>query len=120
MSDEPSGRIEGRGDHCRPVEAGPPPKGWIRANLQEADGTLRAVYLDPKSINRKQEPRSILTEAQKQQITRLREFFRDHDNRPLREWLYDFSCDEHPDREISIYEAMANVYQAECLRRQAQ
>jgi hypothetical protein len=58
-----------------------------------------------------------LTPAQVDRITRLHETFRDVDPTPLSKWLEDFKRDNDPDREIRIYEGMAEAYQAFCTGR---
>jgi len=47
-------------------------------------------------------------------ITKLHDTFQDVDPTPLSKWLDDFKQDQHPDREVEIYEAMARAYTAYC------
>ena len=47
-------------------------------------------------------------------ITKLHDTFQDVDPTPLAKWLDDFKRDEHPDREVEIYEAMARAYTEYC------
>jgi hypothetical protein len=47
-------------------------------------------------------------------ITRLHDTFAEVDPTPLSKWIDDFKHDEHPDREVRIYEAMGRAYTAYC------
>lgn len=47
-------------------------------------------------------------------LTRLQQIFAEVDPTPLAGWIDDFRRDQHPEREIAIYEAMARAYTGYC------
>jgi hypothetical protein len=49
-------------------------------------------------------------------IALLQKTFGDVDPTPFEKWVDDFKRDRHPDREIAIYEAMAQAYTEYCAR----
>jgi hypothetical protein len=57
-----------------------------------------------------------LTPDQMRRIAVLQKTFGDVDPTPLEEWVDDFKRDRNPDREIAIYEAMAQAYTGYCTR----
>jgi hypothetical protein len=58
-----------------------------------------------------------LNAGQIERITKLHDAFREVDPTPQTKWLDDFKRDQHPDREIQIYEGMAEAYTAYCASR---
>ena len=58
-----------------------------------------------------------LTPSQIERIGKLQKTFVDVDPTPLAKWIEDFSRDADPDREIRIYEGMAEAYAAYCAGR---
>jgi hypothetical protein len=53
-----------------------------------------------------------LTADQERRVRSLQALFADVDHHPPEKWIEDFRRDQHPDREIAIYEDMAKAYQA--------
>ncbi len=53
-----------------------------------------------------------LTEIQKSRITAVQKAFSEVDPTPLGKWMEDFQRDRDPDREIEIWEAMAEPFTA--------
>lgn len=58
-----------------------------------------------------------LTQAQLDRIKKLQAVFAEVDSMPLEKWVDDFSRDLHPDRELAIYEGMAEAYETYCAGR---
>jgi hypothetical protein len=75
--------------------------------LGRADG----VTLAPGPIRHE-----TLTPDQMKRLTVLQKTFGDVDPTPLEKWVDDFKRDLHPDREIAIYESMAQAYTEYCGR----
>jgi hypothetical protein len=86
-----------------------PPRGWVRG---EDPDTGERFWFDPLTA-KQSEPRTVLTEEQRARIKKCQWALREHDPRPLDEWLLNFSRDEHPDREIEVYEAIVAAYREE-------
>jgi hypothetical protein len=57
-----------------------------------------------------------LTPDQMRRIAVLQKTFGDVDPTPIEKWVDDFKRDRDPDREIAIYEAMAQAYTGYCTR----
>ncbi len=55
-----------------------------------------------------------LTSDQTARITALQRTFSEVDNTSLEKWIDDFKRDQDPEREIKIWENMAQAYQAYC------
>jgi hypothetical protein len=55
-----------------------------------------------------------LTPTQIARIEAIQKTFAEFDPSPLDKWIDDFKRDQHPDREIAIYEAMAQAYTGYC------
>jgi hypothetical protein len=53
-----------------------------------------------------------------ERIRKLQQTFSEVDPMPLEKWVDDFKRDKDPDREIRIYEGMAEAYTAYCSGRQ--
>lgn len=51
-----------------------------------------------------------LTPEQERRIRTIHETFYEHDSRPLATAVEDFRRDMHPDREIAVWEQMAEAY----------
>src|SRR6266542_1107980 len=67
-----------------------------------AAGPLRHDSLTPQQVDRLRAIQAVLAEV---------------DTNPLEKWIDDFRRDVNPDREISIYEAIAQAYQTFCASR---
>jgi hypothetical protein len=50
-------------------------------------------------------------------ITKLHDTFNEVDPSPLSKWMDDFMRDQHPEREVEIYEGMARAYTTFCTGR---
>lgn len=61
-------------------------------------------------------PQSKLTPEQIQRVATVQKVFAEIDATPLEDWTRDFERDRNPEREIAIYEAMAQAYTAFCAR----
>jgi hypothetical protein len=46
------------------------------------------------------------------QVKRLQKTFSEVDSSPLEKWVEDFKRDSHPEKELEIWEAMANAYES--------
>lgn len=68
--------------------------------------SINAARLEPGSI------RHVLSPEQRTRIAAVQKTLADVDSSSLERWFEDFSRDEHPDREIEIYEAIAAAYSA--------
>jgi hypothetical protein len=55
-----------------------------------------------------------LTTEQVERISKVQEVFRQVDSAPLSAWLNDFKREVDPDRELRIYEGMAEAFTAYC------
>lgn len=58
-----------------------------------------------------------LSADQMERIKKLHQTFHEVDSSPLEKWVDDFKRDANPDREIRIYEGMAEAYTAYCAGR---
>jgi hypothetical protein len=74
-------------------------------------------WSDPSTIRPGPIQHHQLSTGQLKRITKLHDTFREVDPTPLEKWLDDFKRDQHPDREIQIYEGMAEAYTAYCASR---
>lgn len=61
--------------------------------------------------------KSELTTQQQEQIKKLQWGFRFADARSLSQWFDNFRRDEHPDREIAIYEGLLPIFKGEVAKR---
>lgn len=89
-----------------------PPPGWIQAIIRDSDGTENKYWVDPYQLNHG-EPTSELTVEQIKAIKSIHHCLSDVDNSPLDVWLYNFSCNEYPDREIGVFALIAKVIEQE-------
>lgn len=101
-----------------------PPKGHILAYVVDAEsGTSELQWVDPQQIDHEESVRVFgrreLTQEQRDRIKRVQWTLKEHDRMGLERWYYNFSCDMHPDREIFIWEAVAQTYQEELALRPA-
>lgn len=55
-----------------------------------------------------------LSAAQMERIKKLQQTFSEVDPMPLEKWVDDFKRDLNPDRELRVYEGMAEAYTAYC------
>jgi hypothetical protein len=86
-----------------------PPSGWI---LVRETGTGKEFWADPKTLKRGPAI-SELSAEQHRRIERVAAALQEHDASTLAEWLDNMSRDHHPEVEISIWERVASVYEAE-------
>jgi hypothetical protein len=89
---------------CRPQQPQTP----------NVDGTPQTKWIDPNSIAPSPIRHERLTAEQVTRVKRLQETFKDVDPSPLEKWVEDFKRDEDPDREIRVFEGMAEAYRAFC------
>jgi hypothetical protein len=74
----------------------------------------RVEWVDPKTIQPGPIRRDALSAEQMDRLRALQATFAEVDSMPFEKWVEDFKRDTDPDREIRIYEAMAEVYLAYC------
>lgn len=74
-------------------------------------------WVDPASVQPGPVLRDSLTKEQEQRIRRVREVFVDVDSSPEEKWFNDFKRDVDPDREIAVWERMAQAYKRYCSTR---
>ncbi len=88
-----------------------PPKGHT---LAIRDGEFG--WLPPGVVN-KAVPVTILTPEQQERIKKIQWAFKNVDDLPLSTWLYNFSCDQHPEREITLHERLLPIFREEVRKR---
>jgi hypothetical protein len=71
-------------------------------------------WLDPAKLEPGPIVHATLKDSQVERIKTLQRTFADVDPTPVEKWVEDFQRDQHPEREIRIYEAMANAYRGYC------
>jgi len=71
-------------------------------------------WLDPKDIKVVDGPRTKLTASQVQRVEAMLPTFAELHRDTLEGWLDDFEKEADPEREIAIYEAMADAYKTYC------
>jgi hypothetical protein len=76
------------------------------------NGTTK--WIDPASINPQPTAQSQLTQDQLARISRLQQTLIEADGSSLQQWTDDFSKDRDPEREIVIWEAIADAYEKYC------
>mgnify|MGYP001578652305 CR=1 FL=1 len=91
-----------------------PPPGYIRCFIQNEN---RYEWVDPANINTDRPTVSILTPAQVERVKAFKEILAEHHTMTLDETLAGFTRDRHPEEEITIWERIANAYEAEVSRR---
>src|SRR5438874_4185177 len=77
----------------------------------------KTKWLDPSSVHPSPIQHERLTAPQMKRIKRLQETFHDVDPSPAEKWVEDFKRDRDPEREIRIFEGMAQPYRAYCSQR---
>jgi hypothetical protein len=80
-------------------------------------GDEPAGWIDPKRLTPSPVRRAALTAEQSRRVKRLYQTFREVDPTPVEKWDEDFRRDLDPEREIRIYEGMADAYGAYCSHR---
>ena len=76
--------------------------------------TQDTQWINPEDIQPGPIQTANLDDEQIQRITRLQRVFSEVDPTPLEKWIEDFKRDLYPEREIRIWEAMADAYQRYC------
>lgn len=71
----------------------------------------KVQWVDPKTIQLAPIQHDQLTEEQLKRITVIQQTFAEVDPTPLQGWIEDFKRDHDPDREIIIWEIMADAYE---------
>jgi len=74
----------------------------------------RVQWIDPAKLVPSPTQHQSLTAAQMERVERLQRTFAEVDPTPLAKWVEDFKRDRDPDRELRIYEGMADAYRAYC------
>lgn len=84
--------------------------------LQNRDNGLssKTEWIDPKSLSSGPIQHGELSAEQMKRIKALQETFHEVDPTPLEKWVEDFKRDNDPEREIRVYESMAEAYRAYC------
>lgn len=71
-------------------------------------------YVDISNLNEQDIGTSIISEVQKNRIKIIANIFQDVFPDTMKKWIYDFSEDDDPEREILIWEDMAKTYTQIC------
>lgn len=74
--------------------------------------------IDPKTVKPGSVRHETLTPQQVERLRKLQIALAEVDDSPLAKWIDDFRYDKYPDREIAVFEAIAQAYQAFCAARQ--
>ena len=77
-----------------------------------AKNDASSQWIDPAKISQGPIVHAKLSEEQLARISRLQKTFAEVDPTPLEKWIEDFSRDQDPDREIKIWEGMAQPFEA--------
>ena len=83
----------------------------------EAKQPSRQPWIDPASARPGPLQHEQLTSAQIERIEKVQQTFSEVDPSRLDKWVEDFKRDRDPEREIRIYEGMADAYAAYCAGR---
>jgi len=73
---------------------------------------VETQWVDPGTLRQSPVQHDSLSPSQVDRIKKVHEVFAEVDPTPLEKWLEDFRRDRDPDREIAIYEGMAEAYVA--------
>jgi len=71
-------------------------------------------WVDPAKLHQGPVQHATLPGSQMEWITRLQQTFVDVDPSPIEKWVDDFKRDFDPERELRIYECMAEAYRGYC------
>ena len=74
-------------------------------------------WVDPNTLHPGPIRRDALTPEQMERIRKLQAVFVEVDGQSVEQWVDNFKRDLNPDRELDIWETMANAYNAYCSRR---
>jgi hypothetical protein len=87
---------------------------WASGCRTEQKGTAASEtrWIDPAKVEQGPVRHGELTADQLRRLRMLQAAFAEVDPTPLEKWVDDFKRDRDPDREIRIYEAMAQAYVA--------
>lgn len=92
----------------------PCPVGWIGASIEDKDGNRTPAWVCPNSINTDcYIQRSTLSEEQKERIRKVKWVMKEHDPYTEEEWIRNFQGDRNPEREIQVWESIAQTYREE-------
>jgi len=87
----------------------------------DSDGRTRATprieRLKTNEIKLGPVRRETLTPQQIERLRKLQVMLAEVDDSPIEKWIDDFRYDADPDREIAVFEAVAEAYQAFCSAR---
>lgn len=73
--------------------------------------------IDPKTVKPGPVRHETLTPQQTERLRKLQIALAEVDDTPLAKWIDDFRYDADPDREIAVFEAIAQAYQTFCTAR---
>jgi hypothetical protein len=90
-----------------------PPPGYVLAKTPDG----RRYWVDPHRIVRNATRRSELTKSQIHRIRAFKKVLGEHDRSTLEVAIRNFRADQHPEKEIRIWERIASVYQQELIDR---
>jgi hypothetical protein len=76
--------------------------------------TPKTVWVDPDELRQSPVQHDHLTDGQMRRINALQHTFHEVDPSSLDKWVEGFKRDRDPEREIRIYEGMAEAYSAYC------
>lgn len=80
----------------------------------KSDEKTKTVNVDPSTLRAGPIRHDELSPELIERITKVQQVFKEVDASPLPEWIDNFQRDQHPEREVAIYEAMARAYTAFC------
>jgi hypothetical protein len=74
----------------------------------------RTKWVDPAELHPGPIQHASLTDNQLERVRRLQQTFAEVDPSSLDKWIDDFKRDRDPERELRVYEGMADAYRAYC------
>ena len=77
----------------------------------------RVEWVDPNLVQPGPVRRESLTPEQMTRIRRLQAVFAEVDGQSVEQWVDNFKRDFHPDRELAVWEKMADAYTRYCSKR---
>ena len=87
---------------------------WVFALAIGCKKTDRTEWVDPTTLRAGAVQHASLTDSQMARVRALQLTFAEVDPTPLDKWVDDFKRDRDPERELRVYEGMANAYRAYC------
>lgn len=89
-------------------------RGPTGQKTEKDSGGGRVEWVDPKTIQPGPIRREALSDEQMAQIRTLQATFAEVDGQSVEQWVDNFKRDVDPDKELRVWERMANAYRAYC------